>query len=86
MAKIYWTREVKNIMDNLIRNELEVLLDPEMTTDQAGDKIFDIREHKKFADDVISVMESLDRQEEEEWAERDRKEAEKSEKNENAGS
>lgn len=86
MAKIYWTREVKNIMDNLIRNELEVLLDPEMTTDQAGDKIFDIREHKKFADDVISVMESLDRQEEEERAERDRKEAEKSEKNENAGS
>ena len=77
MAKIYWTSEVRKIMSNLIHNELDLLLDPGMDSEKCSDRIFDIREHRKFADDVLSVMEALDKQDEEERAERERQEENK---------
>ena len=75
MANIYWTREVKTIMNNLIHNELDQMLDTGMDAETIADKIIDIREHKRFADDVIAVMEALDREEDEERAKRERQEA-----------
>lgn len=62
MAKLYWTRDMKQIFDQKIHAMMEKAIDdPETGVGMlAGIKIC-----REFANDVIKDMEELDRQEEE---------------------
>ena len=67
MGKIYWTREVKAILDKKLHNFLDDLLADKDATDQdIITAVRNIRVLKKFCDEVIAEMEALDRKEDEE--------------------
>lgn len=67
MGKIYWTSEVKHIMDTRISGLMNGLLsDKDATNDQIVYILTNIRNIRQFADDIIAEMEELDRKEDEE--------------------
>lgn len=67
MGKIYWTREVKTILNNKVNGIMNDLLTNKEATDQdILNDVKSIRTVKAFCDDVIAEMEELDRKEDEE--------------------
>ena len=67
MGKIYWTREVKDIMNKKLNSIMNGLLADKDATDQdIVTAVRSTRVLKTFCDDVIAEMEALDRKEDEE--------------------
>lgn len=67
MGKIYWTSEVKHIMDARISGLMNGLLnDKDSTNEQIVYILTNIRNIRQFADDIIAEMEEMDRKEDEE--------------------
>lgn len=72
MAKLYWTCEVKEILDNKIREIADQLInDNTIEESQMVRMIRQIRILREFTDEVIAGMEAADK------AEDERREAEK---------
>lgn len=72
MAKLYWTCEVKEILDNKIREIADQLInDNTIEESQMVRMIRQIRILREFTDEVIAGMKAADR------AEDERREAEK---------
>lgn len=66
MGKLYWTRDVKEILDNKIDGVLRDILTGKGATDQdIVNTIRTTRVLKAFCDEVIAEMEEMDRKEEE---------------------
>lgn len=66
MGKIYWTREIKEILDNKIDGVLRDMLADKGATDQdIVNAVRNTRVLKTFCDEVIAEMEEMDRQEDE---------------------
>lgn len=64
MGKIYWTREVKAILNKKVNGIMDDLLADKDATDQdIVNAVRNTRVLKKFCDDVISEMEEMDRME-----------------------
>ena len=67
MGKIYWTREVKAILNKKVNGIMDDLLADKDATDQdIVNAVRNTRVLKTFCDDVIAEMEALDRKEDEE--------------------
>ena len=67
MANIYWTREVKKIMDDKIHEITDDLIaDEESCPDMDAEIVSRIRAFRYFADEIIRHMEELDRKYDEE--------------------
>lgn len=67
MGKIYWTREIKEILDNKIDGALRDMLADKGATDQdIVNAVRSTRVLKTFCDEVIAEMEEMDRKEDEE--------------------
>ena len=67
MSKIYWTRDVKEILDNKIASAMDKLLDIN-TSYNDQDIVNAIRDNRRlrvFCDEVIAEMEEMDLQEDE---------------------
>jgi hypothetical protein len=67
MGKIYWTRDVKEILDNKIADAMDKLLDIN-TSYNDQDIVNAIRDNRRlrvFCDEVIAEMEEMDLQEDE---------------------
>jgi len=78
MAKLYWTSEVKEIMDShLGKLTNDLLNDKTMNVDQVARAVMQLRLFHEFADEIIADMEEKDRVEDEERAARMRAKAEK---------
>lgn len=76
MAKIYWTKEVQQLMDaKIARDSLAIINDTERSDMEIMDAIHDLRVCQKFAAAVIAEMDELDRQDEEAQARRREEEA-----------
>lgn len=67
MGKIYWTRDVKEILDNKIASAMDKLLDinTKYNDQDIVNAVRDNRMLRVFCDEVIAEMEEMDRQEEE---------------------
>ena len=67
MGKIYWTREVKAILNKKVNGNMDDLLADKDATDQdIVNAVRNTRVLKTFCDEVIAEMEELDRKEDEE--------------------
>ena len=67
MGKIYWTREVKAILNKKVNGIMDDLLADKDATDQdIVNAVRNTRVLKTFCDEVIAEMEELDRKEDEE--------------------
>lgn len=67
MGKIYWTREVKTILNKKVNGIMDDLLADKDATDQdIVNAVRNTRVLKTFCDEVIAEMEELDRKEDEE--------------------
>ena len=67
MGKIYWTREVKAILNKKVNGIMDNLLADKDATDQdIVNAVRNTRVLKTFCDEVIAEMEELDRKEDEE--------------------
>lgn len=67
MGKIYWTREVKAILNKKVNSAMDDLLADKDATDQdIVNAVRNTRVLKTFCDEVIAEMEELDRKEDEE--------------------
>ena len=67
MGKIYWTRDIKEILDNKIADAMDKLLDIN-TSYHDQDIVNAIRDNRRlrvFCDEVIAEMEEMDLQEDE---------------------
>jgi hypothetical protein len=67
MIKIYWTRDIKEILDNKIADAMDKLLDIN-TSYNDQDIVNAIRDNRRlrvFCDEVIAEMEEMDLQEDE---------------------
>lgn len=68
MGKVYWTREVKDILNKKINFIVDDLLADKDATDQdIVNAVRNARFLKTFCDDVIAEMEALDREEDEKY-------------------
>ncbi|MEE1162608.1 MAG: hypothetical protein UHU21_02835 [Lachnospiraceae bacterium] len=67
MRKIYWTKDVKEILDNKIASAMDKLLDinTKYNDQDIVNAVRDNRMLRVFCDEVIAEMEEMDRQEEE---------------------
>ena len=67
MGKIYWTREVKAILNKKVNGIMDNLLaDKDATNQDIVNAVRNTRVLKTFCDEVIAEMEALDRKEDEE--------------------
>ena len=67
MGKIYWTREVKAILNKKVNGIMDDLLADKDATDQdIVNAVRNTRVLKTFCDEVVAEMEELDRKEDEE--------------------
>ena len=67
MGKIYWTREVKAILNKKVNGIMDDLLADKDATDQdIVNAVRNTRVLKTFCDEVIAEMEEMDRKEDEE--------------------
>jgi hypothetical protein len=67
MGKIYWTRDIKEILDSKIADAMDKLLDIN-TSYNDQDIVNAIRDNRRlrvFCDEVIAEMEEMDLQEDE---------------------
>ena len=67
MGKLYWTRDIKEILDNKIASAMDKLLDINTSYNDQDivNAIRDYRRLRLFCDEVIAEMEEMDRQEDE---------------------
>jgi hypothetical protein len=67
MRKIYWTRDIKEILDNKIADAMDKLLDinTKYNDQDIVNAVRDNRMLRVFCDEVIAEMEEMDLQEEE---------------------
>jgi len=67
MAKLYWTKDVKTIIDKKIAHDSAILVtDESLTAEQVLHFRNDILTFKKYAYEMLEEMEETDRQDEEE--------------------
>ena len=67
MGKIYWTCEVKAILNKKVNGIMDNLLaDKDATNQDIVNAVRNTRVLKTFCDEVIAEMEALDRKEDEE--------------------
>ena len=70
MAKLYWTKDIKQLVDKKVDETGSLIIhDKEITREQAFRFIDEIRIFEKYAYEMIEEMEEADRKEEEETAE-----------------
>ena len=79
MAKLYWTKDIKGILNKKILGMTETLFDEKTTEEEVVDEVRKVRMYKKFVDEVIADMEQWDREDDE--LEAARKAARNAEKN-----
>ena len=79
MAKLYWTKEIKGILNKKILGMTESLFDEKTTEEEVVNEVRKVRMYKKFVDEVIDDMEQWDREDDE--LESARKAARNAEKN-----
>ena len=79
MAKLYWTKEIKGILNKKILGMTESLFDEKTTEEEVVNEVRKVRMYKKFVDEVIDDMEQWDREDDE--LEAVRKAARNAEKN-----
>ena len=79
MAKLYWTKEIKGILNKKILGMTESLFDEKTTEEEVVNEVRKVRMYKKFVDEVIADMEQWDREDDE--LEAARKAARNAEKN-----
>ena len=79
MAKLYWTKEIKGILNKKILGMTESLFDEKTTEEEVVNEVRKVRMYKKFVDEVIADMEQWDREDDE--LEAVRKAARNAEKN-----
>ena len=79
MAKLYWTKEIKGILNKKIVGMTETLFDEKTTEEEVVNEVRKVRMYKKFVDEVIADMEQWDREDDE--LEAVRKAARNAEKN-----
>ena len=79
MAKLYWTKEIKSILNKKILGMTESLFDEKTTEEEVVNEVRKVRMYKKFVDEVIADMEQWDREDDE--LEAVRKAARNAEKN-----
>ena len=66
MSKLYWTRDIKEILDNKIDGTMRTLLADKKATDQdIVNVVRATRTLRTFCDEIIAEMEEMDRQEDE---------------------
>lgn len=66
MAKLYWTRDVKEIMDEHIHNMMDQAINAKNSPDDFGNIVLaQLRVCRKFANDIYEEMKKADREEEE---------------------
>ena len=66
MSKLYWTRDIKEILDNKIDGTMRTLLADKKATDQdIVNVVRATRTLRMFCDEIIAEMEEMDRQEDE---------------------
>ena len=79
MAKLYWTKDIKGILNKKILGMTETLFDEKTTEEEVVNEVRKVRMYKKFVDEVIADMEQWDREDDE--LEAVRKAARNAEKN-----
>ena len=79
MAKLYWTKDIKGILNKKILGMTESLFDEKTTEEEVVNEVRKVRMYKKFVDEVIADMEQWDREDDE--LEAVRKAARNAEKN-----
>ena len=80
MAVLYWTSDVKMILNNKITRMMEALIETKDATNEGTVEVVKrIRMYKEFVDEVIADMEEMDQKEKEqrEAEQRAKKDAEK---------
>ena len=65
MAKLYWTKDIKGILNKKILGMTETLFDEKTTEEEVVDEVRKVRMYKKFVDEVIADMEQWDREDDE---------------------
>ena len=65
MAKLYWTKEIKGILNKKILGMTETLFDEKTTEEEVVEEVRKVRMYKKFVDEVIADMEQWDREDDE---------------------
>lgn len=76
MAVLYWTSDVKMILNNKVTRMMEALIETkDATTEGTVEVVKRIRMYKEFVDEVIADMEEMD-QKEKEQREAEKREAE----------
>ena len=66
MAKLYWTKDIKKLIDKKIEHDSAILVnDKEMSEEEIFRFIRDIRIFKNYAYELIAEMEEADRKDDE---------------------
>lgn len=80
MARLYWTKDVKQVMDDRIHAMMDQAISSKNDTEDWGNVVMaQLRVCRRFANDVYETMKKLDREEEE------AREAGKAEKHDDSG-
>lgn len=67
MAALYWTRDVKRILNDKVTGMMEALIETKDATNEGTVEVVKrIRMYKEFVDEVIADMEEMDLKEAEE--------------------
>ena len=66
MAKLYWTKDIKKLIDKKIEHDSAILVnDKEMSEEEIFRFVRDIRIFKNYAYELIEEMEEADRKDDE---------------------
>lgn len=69
MAKLYWTKDIKNLIDKKLKEDSSDLVNNTDSTElELAHHIYELRTFKKYAYELIEEMEELDRKDDEEMA------------------
>ena len=69
MAKLYWTKDIKNLIDKKLKDDgAELVNDPDIPELELAHFVHELRVFKKYAYELIEEMEQLDREDDEEMA------------------
>ena len=76
MAELYWTRDVKKILNDKVTGMMEALIETKDATNEGTVEVVKrIRMYKEFVDEIVADMEEMDRKEKEQ-RESEKREAE----------
>ena len=66
MAKIYWTKDIKKLIDKKVEHDSAIIVNDHDLSEEALFRfVRDLRIFKKYADELIEEMEQLDREDDE---------------------